>query len=226
MKRTIIFLFLFFFTINFYSQEYSLDKVFEMKTNIEIGLVDKDLVSFWFDYVVNKNKEFSLNDISFVNIGDSLIIGKVPYYIYMPHKEPYYYIYDMNKKEIHVLFEYWGGSYDYIDPKRISQVKAYNMIGQKVMDLTNVFFDFKRYLFQFYDYQNNICNHYTTIFHPEILIDPSKANIKRIRVDKCLADRTLYEYFEFIKDLKEESYLKDYEVLEPENFPRRLEKIK
>ena len=65
-----------------------------------------------------------------------------------------------------------------------------------------------------------------TSFDPGVLINPANSKIKYIKIDKCLADQTLSEYFGFIRKLKEEAYSKPYKVLEPNDFPRELEKLK
>jgi hypothetical protein len=210
-----------------HSQNKKLEEIFIEKSNIQFSKVDQNLKYLLNNYdILGNNHKVPSNKISFVKISDSIIVGRINYFN-KKIKEPVYYIYDISNQEIHQLFEYRGIGLDFdkSDIKSISIVGIYNLKGQLKLILNIVFGEFEKCEIQIFEYVQDSCYNYHHASDPHLLEIPSKSNLY-VEIKNCIAERTIDEYFKIIKKMKEIALSKPYKILEPNQFPGQLRKLK
>jgi hypothetical protein len=210
-----------------YSQNNKLEKLLLEKSNIDFTHIDQNPKYFLDNYDISGNRhKLSINKISFVKISDSIIVGRI-FYFNKKLKEPLYYIYDIPNQEIHRLIEFQGNGVDFYKSniKHISYVGIYNLKGQLKLIMTNMYYEFEKCEIQIFKYGQDSCLKYHHASDPHLLEDPSKLDLY-VEIKNSIAEWTITEYFEVIKKMKEIALSKPCKILNLNQFPGKLEKLK
>jgi hypothetical protein len=209
---------------NIVAQEISLWEIWSKPGFNKSTQAPDDLKEFFFNYFLGLNDTLVL-DTMLVCLSDTVILGKFIFSHKHSSDTMGHFIFNCRNKEVHLLRQTWPTGVNYRDIKRLSFISVYDLDGRIVLDLINMHYEFQRYLLDIFQYENGKCMLYLAFFEPAILKDPGNSNIKYVKIEKSIANRTIQEYFEILSKMKEEAFSRPPRmILSPDQYPEKLRK--
>jgi hypothetical protein len=209
---------------NIVAQEISLWEIWSKPGFNKSTQAPDDLKEFFSNYMLYSTDTLVM-DTMLICSSDTVFFGRFIYSHKQNSDSIGRFIYDCRNKEVHLLGHNLSTEINYPNVKRLSFISVYDLDGRIVLDLINMHYEFQRYLLDIFQYENGKCMLYLAFFEPAILKDPGNSNIKYVKIEKSIANRTIQEYFEILSKMKEEAFSRPPRmILSPDQYPEKLRK--